>query len=220
MIFLKLVVGLLIFPIVRLLNSNKIFSDDVRTSEKSSTTYADASNRKSIKPRNRSNSRKNVRPTGVVSNSRAKNNQDFPPRSREKQKNSDGKISGEAKDFKSSAPVSFFKGKFVVSFFLSTNCGKLILIILFLEIGSPIPAPPPTGNAWDKPLTGALRNGSPSTQKLVSSNSIAGLTSGSNCSTTSVSEKKYTPYFVCYLYFIGLLYYASIEFYVFFIIAV
>lgn len=86
------------------------FIDDARSSEKS-TAYTDAANRKNIKPRNSSNSRKNVRPGGVVSSSRVKNSQDYPPRSREKPKNSDGKMSGEAKDFKSSVSVPFFKGK-------------------------------------------------------------------------------------------------------------
>lgn len=57
-----------------------------------------------------------------------------------------------------------------------------------VELGPPIPAPPPTVNAWDKPL----RTGSPSTNVsssiTVSSSSTA--VSATSNSTTVVQEKR------------------------------
>lgn len=41
------------------------------------------------------------------------------------------------------------------------------------ELGPPIPAPPPATNAWDKPITGALRTGSPSTSVSSAANAAA-----------------------------------------------
>ena len=58
--------------------------------------------------------------------------------------------------------------------------------LLVADVGPPIPAPPPSGNAWDKPLTGALRTGSPSTQRSV--------TSGSNITNSVIGQEKTSVY--------------------------
>ncbi|XP_065226926.1 protein PRRC2C-like isoform X3 [Planococcus citri] len=118
------------------------------SNEKSRREYSDnqsssaSAAKKNVKSRNRSNSRKNVRSSGAMTNSRSKN-QEVPAQrmSQTKQrKNYDSKPPSEYRESKLDIPMPLFK-----------------------ELGPPIPAPPPTTNAWDKPITGALRTGSPST---------------------------------------------------------
>lgn len=54
----------------------------------------------------------------------------------------------------------------------------------------PVPAPPPAGNAWDRPLTGTLRNGSSSIQKPTTVGSSAASVSTNTTTTVIVQEKR------------------------------
>lgn len=82
---------------------------DAKNGEKSRREYADSQGKKNTKPRNRSNSRKNIRTSGPI-NSRVKN-QDAPTRLPGKPKKSyDSKPSSDYKESKFEISVPLFKG--------------------------------------------------------------------------------------------------------------
>lgn len=147
-----------------------LITDEQKGNDKQSEC-TNVQNKKSMKPRSHSNSRKNTtnaKPVGgMTSGNRNKNSSDIPPRLQSRMK-MDGKSILDHRDLKNTDSLStHVRGKYLWKMVISVSKDVVPLYRYNFgaDVGPSIPALPPSGNAWDKPLTGTLRTGSPSTQR-------------------------------------------------------